>query len=64
MCLTNKKHSKYKLSLKRHILKEYNTHLSGVLMKDLGWLSVSERICNYRVYPNMLYRHLTTLNIL
>ena len=37
MHLTTEKHSKHKLPLKQHILKEYNTYMSGVLMKDLGW---------------------------
>ena len=64
MCLTAKYHSKYKFPLKQYILKRYNTHMRGVLMKDLRWQSLSKRIHNHGVCPNMLYRHLTTLNSL
>ena len=62
MCLQLKNIQKYKLPLKQQILKGYNTHMSGVLMKVLGWQSLSKLICNHGFCPNMLYRHSTTLN--
>ena len=48
--------------MKLNIFKRYDPYMSNVLMKDLGWQSLSERISNHRVCTDVLNRYLSTMN--